>query len=97
MVHFLRNEYNRTIIECEVNKDDLRASTSIEEYSKMLIDLHNKDLHYPFIQAISELDEIRGWWWEQAEDSGDYESIDKFVREKFLKVANKYNLNYVVD
>ena len=97
MIHFLRNEINRTIVECEVYNDDLSASTNIENYSMMLIDLHNKDLHYPFIGAISQLDQIRGWWWEGAEDSGDYESIDEFVKEKFMAVAKKYNLNYVTD
>jgi hypothetical protein len=97
MVHFLRNKQNRTIIECEVYNNDLSSSTNIGEYSKMLIDLHNKDLHYPFISSISDLDEIRGWWWEQAEDSGNYKSIDEFVKEKFLEVAKKHNLNYVTD
>jgi hypothetical protein len=97
MVHFLRNDKNRTIIECEVYKDDLSSSTNIEEYSKMLLDLHHKDLHYIFIQSISDLDEIRGWWWEQAVDSGDYESMDDFVKEKFLSVAKKFKLNYVTD
>jgi hypothetical protein len=43
------------------------------------------------------LDQIRGWWWEGAEDSGDYESIDDFVKEKFIAVAKKYDLNYVTD
>lgn len=97
MIHFLRNKQNRTIIECEVYNGDLHAATNIEEYSNMLIDLYNKDLHYPFIQSISDLDEIRGWWWEQAEDSGEYKSIDDFVKEKFLEVAEKHNLNYVTD
>ena len=98
MTHFLRNDKNRTIIECEVyNNDGLSTATNIEEYSNMLIDLHNKDLHYPFIQAFSDLDELSGWWWEQGEDSGEYKSIDDFVKEKFLEVAEKYNLNYVTD
>lgn len=97
MIHFLRNDKNRTIIECSVYNGDLSAATNIEEYSKILIDLHNKDLHYPFIKVMSDLDEIRGWWWEQEEDSGNYESIDKFVEEKFLEVAKKYNFNYVTD
>lgn len=97
MVHFLRNDKNRTIIECEVYNDDLSSSTNIEEYSKMLLDLHRKDLHYMFIQAISDLDEIRGWWWEQGSESDDYESIDAFVKEKFLSVAKKFKLNYVTD
>jgi hypothetical protein len=97
MVHFLRNDKNRTIIECEVYNDDLSSSTNIEEYSKMLMDLHRKDLHQVFIQSISDLDEIRGWWWEQAKDSDDYKTIDDFVKEKFLNVAKKFKLNYVTD
>jgi len=97
MVHFLKNDKNRTIIECEVYDDDLDSSANIEEYSKMLLDLHRKDLHLVFIQAISDLDEIRGWWWEQGKESDDYESIDDFVKEKFLSVAKKFKLNYVTD
>lgn len=97
MVHFLRNKQNRTIVECEVYGNDLSTSANIEEYSKMLLDLHNKHLHYPFIKAISELDEIRGWWWEQAKDSGEYKTIDEFVKEKFLLVAKEFDLNYVTD
>jgi hypothetical protein len=97
MIHFLRNKINHTIIECEVYKDDLSAATNIENYSMMLIDLHNNDLHNTFINDISELDQIRGWWWEMAEDSGDYKSIDDFVKEKFMAVAKKYDLNYVTD
>lgn len=95
MVHFLRTQKNRTIIECEVYTDDLSSAMYIEEYSMMLINLHNNDLHYPFIRAISDLNEIRGLWWEQAEDSGKYSSIDEFVQEKYLEVAKAYNLNYV--
>jgi len=97
MIHFLRNELNRTIIECEVYNNDLSAATNIKEYSWMLIDLQNKDMHAPFIEAIADLDEIRGWWWEQAQDSGQYTSIDDFVKEKFLQVAQRYGLNYVTD
>ncbi len=97
MIHFLRNELNRTIIECEVYNNDLSAATNIKEYSWMVIDLQNKDMHGPFIEAIGDLDEIRGWWWEQAQDSGQYNSIDDFVKEKFLQVAQRYGLNYVTD
>lgn len=97
MIHFLRNEKNRTIIECSVYGDDLHTATNIEEYSKMLIDLYNKNSHTTFIESISSLDELRGWWWESEESYGRYDSIDQFVKEKFLEVANKFELNYVTD
>jgi hypothetical protein len=97
MIHFLRNKNNRNIIECEVYKDDLSSSVNIENYSSMLLDLYGKGAHHSFISEMSDLDEIRGWWWEQAKSSGDYKSIDDFVREKFLMVAEHYDLNYITD
>lgn len=97
MIHFLRNKLNRTIVECEVHNNDLSTATNIKEYSEMLIDLQSKGKHEPFIEAIADLDEIRGWWWEQAKDSGEYTSIDHFVKEKFLEVAQIYDLTYVTD
>jgi len=97
MVHFLRNKGNETIIECSVYKNDLSSAVELVSYSNMLIELHNKDLHYPFLKDMSELDDIRGWWWEMAKDSGDYKSIDDFVKEKYMTVAKKHNLNYITD
>jgi len=97
MIHFLRNDRNQTIIECEVYNNDLSASTNIESYSMMLIDMHNKDQHYPFIKTFSELDEIRGLWWEKEKDFSNWKSIDDFVKSKFVEVAKKYSLNYVTD
>jgi hypothetical protein len=93
MVHFLRNKENRTIIECEVYNDDLSSSVDIREYTKMFLLL----LDNTFMESIAELDEIRGWWWEQAKDSGEYKTIDEFVKEKYLWVAKEFDLNYVTD
>jgi len=97
MIHFLRNDRNKTIIECSVYNNDLSTATNIEAYSMMLIDMHNKDQHYPFISAFSELDEIRGLWWEREKDFGNWKSIDAFVESKFVEFAEKYSLNYVTD
>lgn len=41
MVHFLRNDKNRTIIECEVYNDDLSSSANIEEFIKSLEEYRN--------------------------------------------------------
>lgn len=104
MVHFIRNNENRTIIECEVvtHKNDLSAAVNIREFVAKMKELH-KWIQDDFTEDIASLAEIRGWWWEQAEDSGDYASIDDFVSEKFKAVVNKYNngdfehLIYVTD
>lgn len=97
MTHFLRNEKNQTIISCDVGNDDLSSAIDVEVFSHMLINRYNLNEHAKLIREFSDLHEIRGWWWEQAEDSGEYESIDKFVKEKYLNVAKMYNLNYVTD
>lgn len=93
MVHFLRTKDKRTIISCDVGGNDLSSSVDIREYTKMFLLL----LDNTFMESIAELDEIRGWWWEQAEDSGEYKTIDEFVKEKYLWVAKEFDLNYVTD
>ncbi len=94
MIHFLRTQQNRTLIECEVNNDDLHASTNLTEYSLFLLNSENKD---KIISDFSSLDEIRGLWWEKEEMMGDWVSIDEFVKTKFIEIADKYGLIYVTD
>ena len=95
MTHFLRNKDNRTIISCDVSSKDLSSAVDIEEYSNMLLDIPSN--MRDFIKAISDLDEIRGAWWENAMYSGNWKSIDDFVAEEYKKVASAYNLYYVTD
>ena len=94
MVHFLRNKDNRTIIECQVSKEDLSSAVDITEYSYMLLSIDDKK---NFIMWMTQLAEIRGWWWESEEDSNQWKSIDDFVGNKFKYVASIYDLIYVTD
>ncbi len=99
MVHFLRNRNNQTIIECDVSTNDLHSSVDLEIYTKEFI------VHYTtsnstandFMSDISNLDQIRGWWWEKENEFGDWKSIDAFVKAKFVEVADKWGLCYVTD
>lgn len=92
MVHFIRNSTNRTIIECQVSKDDLSASVNIKEFVNYLNDLHKWDRD-SFTEDIHDLNEIRGWWWEYAKTVARYASIDDFVAEKFKEVVETHNEN----
>ena len=94
MVHYLRTENNRTIIECEVTQKDLSSYVSIPEYSNLLI---NSEDGNTLIWDFDELHNIRSWWWEKEEDSGDCKSCDDFVGEQYRRVGKKYNLNYITD
>ncbi len=99
MVYFLRNEQNRTIIECSVYNDDLSSSVDILEYTKKLLEIYTQSNFNAneFANDISELSEIRGAWFEKEMEFGNSKSIDDFVKKTFIKVAEKWNLRYVTD
>ena len=97
MVHFLRNRYNETIIECEVTPIDLSAVVNIEKYSIKLLSIESEKDADDFMQDISTLSEIRGWWWEKEKDFGDWSSIDSFVATKFKEISEKWQLYYITD
>jgi len=99
MVHYLRTSQNRTIVECEVTKNDLSSSVGVTESSRMLLNLNeaNKGYAKTFLSEIASLSEIRGEWWEYAEMKGEWKSIDDFVKSRFEEVASKWGLNYITD
>lgn len=99
MVHYLRTSGGRTIIECETSERDLSSSVNVQEYSRMLLNLSeaNKGYAKSFLQEISDLDEMRGQWWEMEEDSGKWKSIDDFVSHQFKEVSSNWGLTYVTD
>ena len=109
MIYFIRDKRNNTIIECSVSKDDLRANVDIRNYTMQLfeyvdedtkkgipyLDLKSKAL--AFATSISELSEIRGWWWEGEKDFGDWDSIENFVGVQFTNVSVDMGLFLVTD
>jgi hypothetical protein len=99
MIHYLRTSNNRTIIECEVTKEDLSCSVNILEYSRMLLNLNeaNKGYAKSFLNDIDSLSDIRGLWWEREQDFGDWKSTDEFVKSQFNEVAKRWGLSYITD
>jgi hypothetical protein len=99
MIHFLRNNKNRTIIECETTKNDLSCAVDLELYSKMLLEYANDDkqLLRPevLIEDFSRLYDLRRIWFEN--DPEENESIDDFVKQEFEGVALLWDLCYVTD
>lgn len=97
MTHFIRTKERKTyntIIECEVYKDDLSASINLEKYSEELLKL-STDKQSGFIADFTNLNEIRGLWFERYCD--DYTDINKFVQEIFINISNKYDYDYITD
>ena len=96
MIHFLRTQNNRTIIECEVYNDDLSSSIDIYEYSMFLLNLEG-DLNEFFVGDINDLNEIRGLWWEKEKDFGNWTSINEFVASTYKKIGKEWGLKYITD
>jgi hypothetical protein len=90
MIHYLRDDKNKTIIECDVHTNNIRSYLSIPEYSQLLLKSDNPNI---LILDLDELDNLRRIWFEGSQD--DYPSIDKFVTEYYSRVAKKYNLIYI--
>ncbi len=101
MTLFLRNDKNQTLVDIEINfgdtNYDLHSSVIIEPYSELL--LENLNRSEEVIRDFSEMDELRGWFWEvYMEDSNPSEQgcIEK-VKGFMMVLADKYNLHYIVD
>jgi hypothetical protein len=94
MVHFLREQNNRTIIECEVYDSDLSASVDLEEYSLYLLDKVAPSKREEFINDMNYLNEIRRAWWE---DDPGVQTPEEFVTEIFINMSKKWDFYYVTD
>ncbi len=108
MILFIRNNKNRTILDCEVyikSEDsnrfiELHSLVVVSTYSEFLIE--NIELKEEIINDFSELSELRGWLWEsyfmgKENDPNKYNDVLKILRERIEGVATKYNLYYTED
>lgn len=98
---FLRNG-RKTLVDIEISfyKDerDCHAAIIIDEYSKFL--LNNLDRSDEIISDFSELSELRRWFWENYIEMTDRPSHDdcvRIVRDDLIRIAQKYDLNFVGD
>lgn len=105
MTFFIRTKNNNTIIETELFiKDDcvdLSSSISITHYSITLIQKIKENTHNSFISDIESLYELRAWLWEDflhmKNKKDKYDEVLNAVKEKYKYIANKNNLNFVID
>jgi hypothetical protein len=99
MTHYLRTSENKTIIECDVNGDDLSTCIHVWNYSSILLDLSESNRSYArsFAREFDDLSEIRGLWWEREKEFGDWNSVDEFIKSKFHQVSKIWGLNYITD
>ena len=102
MTLFLRNNKNQSIVDIEINfgkeGKDLSSVVVVEYYSQLLLD--NLDRSKELIEDFSEIDELRGWFWEyymeMTPNPSQKDCVEK-VGDMLASLAKKYNLNYITD
>ncbi len=99
----LRTKENKTVVDIELDGGnlDIRAATIIPEYSKILVDAYSTNSEWEdVITDFTEIDEIRGWFWEvylEQVDNPGFEQVKAAVIEKLQPIAQKYGLAIVTD
>jgi hypothetical protein len=115
MIFFLRTQKNETIADIELyikteyksdgskrNFLELRSVIMIDVYSKFLLD--NTVRAEEIIPVFDNIQELRGWLWEEyfmvKDNDGsdeDYTDVMKRLRNELKYIADKFNLIYVED
>ena len=112
MVLFLRDQYNRTLLDLDISKvpnnvfgspgyTEIHSVVDIRPYSWFLLNLPEGQRE-TFINAFDELQELRGWLWEvyfanKENTSLEYGNVLEILRCKLHNVAEDFGLYYVED
>lgn len=109
MTIYIRNDKNKTILDCDyyikTEGDskflEIKSSVIIETYSEFLLN-SNSEKQMEIVEDFTELSELRGWLWESYFLGGDnnpeeYDNVLKILRRKISTIAKKYSLIYVED
>jgi hypothetical protein len=94
MTHFIRDENGLSIVDCEVNKDDVRCLVDVEYFANFLLRKHYT--HWSaIIDDFKALQEIRGTWFEG--QNRNWPDLRSFVETAFRNIAAKWGLQYITD
>jgi hypothetical protein len=102
MIHFLKNNKGKTIIECESmygDLEDLFSSIYLINYTNDFMEQYslNKKRANDFMLGISNLDALRNLWWETECENEKWDSLDHFIRHHYTSLAQKIGLKYSND
>jgi len=95
MIHYLRAQNGKNLVDCQVTKDDIRVVVDIRVFADTLLELP-RSLQEEFIKNVQEIDELRGTWWESV-DRLTYKP-DPFVASRFQPFVQDWPIfTYVTD
>ena len=96
MIHFLRNANNETIVDIEVGEKSLRSMVSITDYTLYFLELDTAEKKLMWMYDMSKAQELSGDFWHER-DKGSEQTPEEFASQWCEKMAEKWDLNYVVD
>ena len=103
MVHFIRDGANNTLVDLEVfrnedNMADLSVTIPIADYT--LFVRRNFDKVLQIAKDFNDIQDLRSWLWEiyyQHNNIVTIKDVNEEISESMRYIADKYDLNYVVD
>ena len=113
MVHFLRDKNNNTLLEAMVYVDgyehgegkdyvEVRSGINVIHYSAFLLTASDRKTQNKIINIFYDLDELRGWLWEnyfmvKKNIASEKDNVEKEVGRMFKNAAEQLGLYYVTD
>ncbi len=108
MTIYLRTKENKTVVDMEVSETmfgtDISVAVIISEYSKILLESCKRTYDWlpeSVIEDFTEIDEIRGWFWEiymeNLDGTPSFKDATDAIIEKLRPIAEKYELSIITD
>lgn len=94
MTHYLRDSDNKTLVDIEASSDDISCVVDVEIFAKHLLLMPTDDLTAEFIEDFSDIQEIRGYYFEVDQCKT---SPDKIAKSHILNLCNKWGFCHVTD
>lgn len=96
MIHYIRTENNKTIVDTETINNDIHIGIIIGSFAKMLLETEESKRN-EFIKDFDNLQDIREEWNGRQRIREEYKNADEFVTLRFQNISKKWNLRYITD
>jgi hypothetical protein len=108
MILFIRDAHNNTIVDVEVYETEghieLHSTVDVRYYSELLLRVlrDEKDRVAAMVGEFVQIQELRGWLWEEhfmgrQNESTEFDVVLQYLRSLLKSIAYAYNLYYVED
>jgi hypothetical protein len=93
--HYVRDDCDRNLVDCEVTKGDVRCVVDVEAFAALLLDGNQPHSQSQIIQDFKAIQEIRQTWFELTPRPKI--TLKQFVTDSLQKLARDYDLCHITD